>query len=83
MQATGAALRAQLGEAQAGLAAAGGSFLRVLDMMQEAARVQVAIRESKQARWRTSPVPHSLLLYAARAPGITRRQGAHPCWRWW
>ena len=54
MQATGAALRAELGEAQAGLAAAGGSFLRVLDMMQEAARVQAAIRDSKQAR---DPVP--------------------------
>ena len=54
MQATGAALRAELGEAQAGLAAAGGSFLRVLDMMQEAARVQAAIRNSKQAR---DPVP--------------------------
>ncbi len=69
MQATGAALRAQLGEAQAGLAAAGGAFLRVLEMMQEAARVQAAIRDSRQARLRARPA-------APRAQGLCGRAGA-------
>jgi len=76
MQATGAALRAQLGEAQAGLAAAGGAFLRVLEMMQETSRVQAAIRDSRQARPRARPA-------RPRAPRAPRhaRGGAGPAHR--
>ena len=70
MQATGAELRAQLGEAQAGLAAAGGAFLRVLEMMQEAARVQAAIRDSRQVRMLRHTLPYPTLPY----PSCT-------CWR--
>lgn len=80
MQATGAALRAELGAAQAGLAAAGGSFLHVLDMMQEAARVQAAIRDSRQARGHKLSVPPRLQLHGGGAPATTRPEAVLPCW---
>ena len=80
MQATGAALRAELGEAQAGLAAAGGSFLRVLDMMQEAARVQAAIRDSKQARGTMVSGPTRSLCHGRGAP-LGLRQCCFPAFQ--
>jgi hypothetical protein len=54
MQASVAAFRSRIGQSYEQLAAAGGGFLRLLDMLQEAGRVRAAIRESRKAR---APLP--------------------------
>lgn len=56
MQASVAAFRARIGQSYEQLQAAGGGFLKLLDMLQEAGRVRAAIRESRKARYFAVPV---------------------------